>query len=146
MLRLWIALSFLYVAALSVVAYYDWGEIERPVLLYVLPNAEADISRVENIFTEFDPDIAKAVTVHEVGTIHLMIKKFVPDNVASEKAAKFKQDVADPIYERYWRRRSNFIQTYAMSALLPPLALLALGVIVGWVVRGFRGDGANASG
>jgi hypothetical protein len=147
LLRLWLALTVLWYVLMAVSGYDTWVSYQRTHSPeYQQRMARKDVfetrawievklpdGRTVDVDTN-DPEIAQNAA-----------KKFLDNNpVAAARKGRW-DDQSVPIVRDPWEAapsgaevaRSEF-DNILLVASLPPLATLAFGFVVGWIVRGFR--------
>jgi len=141
MFRLWLVASVIWVAIIGGIAYREWRAVPQPMKVYVLPNAASDFHLLDNVFSQFDPNVQSAhLTIQYPHGITLLIHNSVATDAAEGKKREFERDFVEPLARSYDQTRYDTLTGYLETALFPPIALLALGAAMAWALTGFRRD------
>jgi hypothetical protein len=150
MLRLWVALSLLWMAGVTFIAFEQFHDLGVFAGDYVRmgqlrdEKAKTDYSKPykENFFAPGEdgrPDIF-VNDDHKFPSDGMQKVEF-PDHSVLRLSKEFnKRDMeiaSKAFWEQRWRRYATIITPWVAAFLGPPAALLLLGWIVAWITRGF---------
>src|SRR5215472_4479207 len=141
--RLWVAVSAVW---LVIVAVFSYGQIVSPDIqphTYVLLNANSDIHEF-NIFydTGFqlpsDFKLAEQTRIDFPNNVILFAANNIPSDVLKTRSQSFYEQYVKPRDTELATARWHTLGFASAVGLLPPLALILFGLVIGWIVRGFR--------
>ncbi len=139
--RLWVAVSALWVLCVAIIAP-TFNTPLIPSEAFVMKDATSGFFKLDNYFDRYDESF-KAVhrEVRFPNNVTLFVVNTVPETVEA-KAKEFYETYSETRDGEMWSARRNFWGGALLVALIPPLVLLALGVVVAWILAGFvRGAG-----
>jgi hypothetical protein len=139
-IRLWLALSALWVLG----AFAFFGLANDTLILpeaFVMKDATSGFFKLDNFFDQFDVSFKAAhKTIQFPNSVTLFVVNDVPDAVVKAQANEFYKTYSEPRSSELWEARIDYWIKAALGALGPPLVVLALGSLVGWVFAGFVRD------
>jgi len=117
-----------------------------PQQVYVLPNATSDFYKLDNFFDRFDPGFEQS---HKLGiqfpnNVILFPANDIPKSAIEPRVQGFLDDYCKPREAEITAARRKSLETASAIGFLPPLALLLLGLVVGWIGSGFKSTPRNA--
>lgn len=138
--RVWIVLSIAWIIAGVALNYQAIANPQLPDQVYVMKDANSGFFKLDNPFDQFDSSFvtAHSARIEFPNNVSLFPAKDVSEAVVRAQAAGF--------FERYSQPRESELSATRLATLSrsvplivgPPLTLLALAAVVGWVVAGFR--------
>lgn len=138
--RVWIVLSAAWIIAGVALSYQAIANPQLPDEVYIMKDANSGFFKLDNPFDQFDSNFAAghSARIEFPNNVSLFPAKDVPEAIVRAQAATFFQRYSQP---REGALSAARVATSARALPLifgPPLALLALAAVVGWVVAGFR--------
>ena len=142
-LRIWLAVSALW---LIIVAVLSYGQVVSPSikpLVYILPTANSDFYELENVY---DPDfkVADQTRIEFPNNVFLFASNDIPKATLDTRSKVFYEEYSKPREAELSTARWQSLERTSAIGLLPPLALLLLGLIIGWIASGFKGTGQKS--
>jgi hypothetical protein len=137
--RLWVVTSALWVIGVGVVAF-QMSPTLQPVE-FVMPDATSGFFKLDNVFEQFAPAF-KAVhsQVDFPNNVTLFVHSSVPEATLKTQAPEFFKTYSAPRADDLTKARFRFWTNALLAALLPALGILSLGILVGWIFKGFARD------
>jgi hypothetical protein len=136
--RLWLALSALWV--LGSFAFFALANNNTliPSEAFVMRDATSGFFKLDNFFDQFDASFKAAHrTIEFPNNVTLFVVNDVPDAAVKAKANEFYKTYSEPRSGELWSARLDYWMKAALAALGPPLVVLALGSLIGWIFAGF---------
>jgi hypothetical protein len=135
---MWVALSLCWVAA---VGLFSYSQIASPSLepqAYVM-DEPSGFFKLSNIFDQFDAGFKEAHwEVHFPNNVTLFVKTDIPKAVAEEKSPAFYEQYSKPRDPEFAAARLKAVEMALATSFVPPLVLLVLGLVIGWIAGGFK--------
>jgi len=141
--RLWLAVSALW---LIIVTVFSYGQIVSPDIqphTYVLVNANSDFYEF-NIFYDtgfqLPPDfkLAEQTRIDFPNNVILFAGNDIPKDVLKTRSESFYEQYVKPRDAEATTARWLSLGRATALGLLPPLALILLGLVIGWIASGFK--------
>jgi hypothetical protein len=140
--RFWLAVSALW---LIITAAFFYEQIASPYIeprVYVLPTANSDFFKLDSVSDQYDPAFKAA---HKIGiqfpnNVILFPANDIPKAVIEPRVQNFLEVYCKPREAEITAARWNSLESASAVGLLPPLALLLLGLVIGWIASGFKGS------
>jgi hypothetical protein len=136
-LRIWLAVSALWLIIVAAFFYHQVISPHIKPLVYILPTANSDFYELENVY---DPDfkVADQTRIEFPNNVFLFASNDIPKAVLDTRSKSFYEEYSKPRDAELTTARWQSLGFASAIGLLPPLALLLLGWVVGWIVSGFR--------
>jgi len=99
------------------------------------PKATSGFFKLSNIFDQFDAGFKEA---HWEVSFPLFIKNDIPKAVGEEKARAFYEQYSKPRDTELAAARLKAVEMALAASFAPPLVLLVLGLVIGWIAGGFK--------
>jgi hypothetical protein len=138
--RVWLALSAMWV--LGTLAFFA---IANSTLIlpeaFVMKDATSGFFKLDNFFDQFDTSFKAAhKSIEFPNNVTLFVVNDVPEAVVKAKANEFYKAYSEPRSGELWLARLDYWMKAALGAFGPPLIVLALGSLIGWIFAGFARD------
>jgi hypothetical protein len=138
--RIWLAVSALW---LIFVGAFSYGQVVSPYFgpqVYVLSNANDDFLKLDNVFDSYHSDfkVTYPVEISFANNVTLFAKNDIPKAVLDTRSKSFYEQYVKPREAELTTARWQSLDYATAIGLLPPLALLLLGLVIGWIVSGFK--------
>ena len=139
--RLWLALSALW---LSIIAVLFYPQVVSP---YIEPQAyilrddfDSGFLQLDNVSDSNDQDFKAAyqIEIEFPNKVTLFAKDDTPKPVLDTQSKSFYERYVKPRDAELTTARWQSLERASATALLPPLALILLGLVIGWIVSGFK--------
>ncbi|OKO69373.1 hypothetical protein AC630_37060 [Bradyrhizobium sp. AS23.2] len=104
-----------------------------------MKDATSGFYKLDNYFDRFDASFkANHKQVEFPNNVTLFVVTSIPDAVVEVKAKEFYQSYSAPRDGEMRAAWLDYWSKVAMVAVAPPLALLGLGLVLGWIFAGFK--------
>src|ERR1700720_398919 len=139
--RLWLALSALW---LSIIAVLFYPQVVSPYiepLAYILrDDSDSGFLQLDNVSDSNDQDFKAAyqIEIEFPNKVTLFAKDDTPKPVLDTQSKSFYERYVKPRDAELTTARWQSLERASATALLPPLALILLGLVIGWIVSGFK--------
>jgi hypothetical protein len=137
--RLWLAVSALWLIIVAVLFY------PQAVSPYIEPRAyiltdDLKFFELDNVSDSEDRDFKAAyqTEVEFPNKVTLFAKDDTPKPVLDTQSKSFYEQHVKPREVELATARWQSLERASATGLLPPLALLLLGLVIGWIVSGFK--------
>ncbi|WP_342733751.1 hypothetical protein [Bradyrhizobium sp. B117] len=108
---------------------------------FVMKDATSGFFKLDNFFDQFNASFKAAhKSIEFPNSVTLFVVNGIPDAVLKAKANEFYKTYSEPRSGELWSARVDYWMKAALAALGPPLAVLALGSLIGWIFAGFARD------
>jgi hypothetical protein len=136
--RLWLAVSALW---LIVVALLFYPQVVSPYIepqAYILTND--GFLQLDNVSDSQDHDFKTAyqIEIEFPNKVILFAKDDTPKPVLDTQSKSFYERYVKPRDAEVTTARWQSLERASATGLLPPLALILLGLVIGWIVSGFK--------
>ena len=112
-----------------------------PAETFVMRDATSGFFKLDNFFDQFDASFKAAHrTIEFPNNVTLFVVNDVPDAVVKAKANEFYKTYAEARSGELWSARLDYWMKAALGTFGPPLVMLALGSLIGWIFAGFARD------
>jgi hypothetical protein len=142
--RMWLGASALWLVGVGVVALYQFNSSLIPPQIFIMPDATSGFFKLDNIS---DPINATFTNEHWCvdfpNNVQLCAVNGIAKSVVQGQAESFFQMYSEPRAAELRSARLSLAGTMLVTALAPPLALLALGALGSWIIGGFRSSEAG---
>jgi hypothetical protein len=137
--RIWVVLSAGWVLLVGALMYSDIASPQLGERFYVLPGPDARFFELQNYFDQFDVQFkAKHWKIEFPNNVILYATNDVSEPVARERSAEFYSLFASTRESEVVAARWRALGRAFGVSLVPPLVLLLVGVMLGWIAAGFR--------
>lgn len=138
--RLWLALSALWVLGTFAFFAIANSELILPEA-FVMKDATSGFFKLDNFFDQFDASFkAGHKSIEFPNNVTLFVVNDVSEAVVKAKASEFYKVYSEPRSGELWSARLDYWMKAALGAFGPPLVVLALGSLIGWIFAGFARD------
>jgi hypothetical protein len=125
---------------LLIVVAFSYHQVISPYikpLVYILPTANSDFYELENVY---DPDfkVADQTRIEFPNNVFLFASNDIPKTVLDARSKSFYEEYSKPRQAELTTARWHSVGFASTVGLLPPLALLLLGLVIGWIGSGFK--------
>jgi hypothetical protein len=139
--RLWLALSALW---LSIIAVLFYPQVVSPYIepqAYILrDDSDSGFLQVDNVSDSNDQDFKAAyqIEIEFPNKVTLFAKDDTPKPVLDTQSKSSYERYVKPRDAELTTARWQSLERASATALLPPLSLILLGLVIGWIVSGFK--------
>jgi len=139
--RLWLALSALW---LSIIAVLFYAQVVSPYIepqAYILrDDSDSGFLQLDNVSDSNDQDFKAAyqIEIEFPNKVTLFAKDDTPKPVLDTQSKSFYERYVKPRDAELTTARWQSLERASATGLLPPLALIPLGLVIGWIVSGFK--------
>jgi hypothetical protein len=135
--RIWLAVSVLW---LFIVGALFYDQIASPYIgpqFYILTD-DLDFSKLDE-FDTFDRDFqAQHIAMHFPYNVTVYAPNNTPRAALDAGAKVFTEKYMKPLQTELTNARWQSLEQASAFGLLPPLTLLLLGLVIGWISSGFK--------
>ncbi len=137
--RLWLAVSALW---LIIVAVLFYPQVVSPYIepqVYILTD-DSSFLQLDNVSDSNDQDFKTAykIEIEFPNKVTLFAKDDTPKPVLDTQSKSFYERYVKPRDAELTIARWQSLERASATGLLPPLALILLGLVIGWIVSGFK--------
>jgi len=137
--RLWLAVSAFW---LIIVAVLFYPQVVSP---YIEPQAyilrdDSGFLQLDNVSDSNDQDFKAAyqIEIEFPNKVTLFAKDDTPKPVLDTQSKSFYEQHVKPREVELATARWQSLERASATGVLPPLALLLVGLVIGWIVSGFK--------
>lgn len=106
-----------------------------------MPDATSGFFKLDNVFEQFVPAFqAVHSKVEFPNNVTLFVHNSVPEAILKAQAPEFFKTYSAPRADELTKARFSSWITALSAAVLPPLGILLLGSLAGWIFKGFARD------
>jgi hypothetical protein len=136
--RSWLAVSALWLVIVATLFYKQVVSPYIKPLVYILPTANSDFYELENVY---DPDfkVADQTRIEFPNNVFLFASNDIPKAVLDTRSKSFYEEYSKPRQAELTTARWQTFERASLVGFLAPLALLLLGLVIGWIASGFKG-------
>ena len=137
--RLWLAISGLW---LIIVAVFFYPQVVSPYIeprVYILTE-DLKFFELDKVSDSEDLDFKAAyqTEIEFPNKVTLFAKHDTPKPVLDTQSKNFYEQHVKPRETELATARRQSLELASAAGVLPPLALLLLGLVIGWIMRGFK--------
>src|SRR5205809_7133465 len=143
--RLWLVVSALWLIAVVVFFY---SQVVSPYIeprAYILTD-DLKFFELDNVSDSEDRDFKAAyqTEIEFPNKVTLFAKDDTPKPVLDTQSKSFYEQHVKPREAELTTARRQSLERASATGVLPPLALLLLGLVIGWIVSGFKSTGQKS--
>jgi hypothetical protein len=137
--RLWVVTAALWIIGIGVGAFQMSPTLQPAE--FVMPDATSGFFKLDNVFEQFVPAFqAVHSKVEFPNNVTLFVHTSVPEAILKAQAPEFSKTHSAPRADELTKARFSFWTKALSTAVLPPLGILLLGSLAGWIFNGFARD------